>query len=66
VLYTDGLVERRDEDLGECLAKFMRAAPTTGSAHDGNVRMLAFQQIDSHQSDDVCILTVVRTAAPPN
>jgi serine phosphatase RsbU (regulator of sigma subunit) len=63
VLYTDGLIERRDEDIDMSLAKFLRHAPICGSAHDMNVTMLAFEHIDSRQSDDVCILTVVRTPA---
>jgi PAS domain-containing protein len=62
VLYTDGLIERRDEGLDDSLANFLRAAPTTGTAHDANVSMLSYEQIGSRQSDDVCILSVVRTA----
>jgi PAS domain-containing protein len=63
VLYTDGLVERRDEGLDVSLTRFLHAAPTTGAAREANVRMLAFQPIDAVHSDDVCILTVVRTTA---
>ena len=63
LLYTDGLVERRGEDIDEGLERFARAA---GAVEPGDVTAMRDAVIASCiglREDDLCLLVLTRTAA---
>jgi len=65
VLYTDGLVERRDRGLREgieALAAALSALPDDADATAVKDRLVG-GFVGAHQEDDVCLL-VVRRARP--
>ena len=58
LLYTDGLIERRDRDLGEMLAELQDAV---AGLHPGSLDVLCDElllQFAAQPSDDVCLLAV--------
>ncbi|GAA4622688.1 SpoIIE family protein phosphatase [Cellulomonas oligotrophica] len=60
VLYSDGLVERRDRGLRDGVARLrsaLAAAPPGGSAAQVRDALVA-ALVDGHQEDDVCLLVV--------
>ncbi len=62
LLYTDGLVERRGEDIDEGLDRLARA---TGAVEPGDVTVLRDAVIAScigFRDDDLCLLVLSRTA----
>ncbi|MFI2754995.1 SpoIIE family protein phosphatase [Cellulomonas sp. P22] len=66
VVYTDGLLERRDRSLRDGIAELectLRALPDDVSAADVRDRLVA-RFVGSEQEDDVCVLVVRRPAAP--
>ena len=56
VLYTDGLIERRGEDLGRGLARLEDAAPGLVAAVDPALRLV--EMLAPHAPDDVCVVTL--------
>jgi PAS domain-containing protein len=64
LLYTDGLVERRDRSLDERLAQLVEAAGRThGLPLADAVRSLSAEMLsDEHGRDDVCALLLARQA----
>jgi PAS domain S-box-containing protein len=68
VLYTDGLIERRDESLAvgmERLAAVAAAHPPGGTAEELMGGILATCLDDRTREDDVCVIVVVRPGPPP-
>jgi serine phosphatase RsbU (regulator of sigma subunit) len=62
LLYTDGLVERRDRGLDDGLAALVRVARSTGTAPLGEaVRTVTDELLRDEQGrDDVCVLLLAR------
>ncbi len=60
VLYSDGLVERRGENLSTGLDRLSRALADGGAAVDQLVRTVG----DPHSGDDVTVLVLSREAGP--
>ena len=56
VLYTDGLVERRGEDLDVGLARLQQAVPLLGASDDPSLAAVERFALDS--ADDVCVVTL--------
>lgn len=55
--YTDGLIERPEEDLGASLTRFVRAVTATPAAPDlGN--LVTALAVPGEQRDDVCVLRI--------
>lgn len=77
VLYTDGLIERREESLSEGMARLadvIAAQPVGGTAEDLVSAVLEACLDDRAREDDVCVIAVLRrpdhgapddAAAPP-
>jgi PAS domain-containing protein len=67
LLYTDGLVERRDQGLDERLAQLVSAASGThGLPLADAVRSISAELLDEeHGRDDVCALLLAWRPAPP-
>ncbi len=63
LLYTDGLVERRDTVLDEGIGRLERLFATVGGAHPGAVCDAVLEQMrDGHREDD-CAVLVLRLEA---
>ncbi len=65
LLFTDGLLERRDEDLDvgrDRLLREVEALPTDLTGHD--LTALAERMRDPSRDDDVAVLAVTRTRSP--
>lgn len=62
VLFTDGLVERRDEDVDSGLERLRLAAQPVGSAERLAEDVLAALRGGISQLDDVCLLVLRREA----
>ena len=63
-LYTDGLVERRDQPIDEGIAT-LRAAITAGPADAGCSTVMAAMARYSTHTDDVALLMIHRKPGPP-
>jgi sigma-B regulation protein RsbU (phosphoserine phosphatase) len=65
VLYTDGLIERRDRDLDEGFAAVTRAAGDLQGEHAETVCATLMDRLlpDQEHEDDVCLL-VLRVLPP--
>ncbi|MGW6405177.1 PP2C family protein-serine/threonine phosphatase [Streptomyces sp. NPDC055134] len=73
LLYSDGLVERRDTDPDEDTARLIEAAEHCargGAPHSGHVALQAYAETllnrldDPHRTDDATLLALRRTAEP--
>lgn len=67
VLYTDGLIERRDESLADGMARLadVVAAQPPGSTADALLQAVLEACLDDRErEDDVCVIVVVRPPAP--
>jgi anti-anti-sigma factor len=62
-LYTDGLVERRDQPIDEGIAR-LAAAVTAGDPEAGCTAVMAAMTRYSSHSDDVALLMIGRTPVP--
>ena len=62
VLYTDGLIERRGEDIGVGMARLCEVVPSDADAAQTCRDILKALGVASDRPDDVCILTLRRTA----
>lgn len=63
VLYTDGLIERRDESLSEGMARLaevIAAQPVDGTAEDLVTAVVEACLDDREREDDVCVIVVLR------
>jgi PAS domain S-box-containing protein len=58
IFFTDGLVERRGEDLSVGLAKLMDAAPAGGEAAASCRDIVEKLEVTAARADDVCVLTL--------
>jgi serine phosphatase RsbU (regulator of sigma subunit) len=56
ILYTDGLVERRGEDLDHGIARLERIAAVVGGANDPALALVDELALDA--ADDVCVVTL--------
>lgn len=61
-LYTDGLVERRGESLGDGLDRLRQEAPVGGTAEAACQAVMARMGLDAARGDDVCVLVLDRQA----
>jgi hypothetical protein len=59
LLFTDGVVERRGEDLGDGVRRLERAAAATFGA-GGRIAEATLARLDLAGSDDTCLLVVRR------
>ncbi|WNB86652.1 SpoIIE family protein phosphatase [Cellulomonas sp. ATA003] len=64
VLYTDGLVERRDAGLDEGIARLVRTVQTAGDASAEEVADLILRDLGPASHEDDVALLVVRGASP--
>jgi phosphoserine phosphatase RsbU/P len=62
-LYTDGLVERRDQPIGEGIAR-LAAAVTAGDPEAGATAVMAAMAHYSPHNDDIALLMIGRTSGP--
>jgi serine phosphatase RsbU (regulator of sigma subunit) len=60
VLYTDGLVERRNETIVDGLDRLIAVAPHGGAAGTACRELLAVLGVAAGSGDDVCVLTLDR------
>jgi serine phosphatase RsbU (regulator of sigma subunit) len=58
LLYTDGLIERRDRDLDDGLAALHAAAARLSAAPVDDLCDQLLAELVPHPSDDVCLLAV--------
>jgi serine phosphatase RsbU (regulator of sigma subunit) len=64
LLYTDGLIERRDRDLDLSLEQLRTAATDLGQRTPHELCDLLLTRLAAHPTDDVCLLAI-RTPPPP-
>ena len=62
VLYTDGLIERRSENLEQGFDRLRAAVPAEADAATTCSRLLEDLGVASDRPDDVCIVTLQRTS----
>jgi serine phosphatase RsbU (regulator of sigma subunit) len=61
LLYTDGLVERRGEDIGEGLERLARSALAANSGDVVRTRDAVIASCIGSREDDLCLLVLMRT-----
>jgi serine phosphatase RsbU (regulator of sigma subunit) len=61
VLYTDGLIERRGENLTESIERLCATVPQHTDAAGTCRHMLETLSVDADRPDDICVLTLRRT-----